>query len=146
MAKKGGKGKKGGKAKKKKAAKGGEDLSKPLLIYPAMLLKWGGKPDKLIERLLTPLQPKEGEAAPKEGMPIQGLNCVDEEYGWTILMWAVRAGYKSLVEVRKVAMMHHSFAGLQPANQALHAPSACVHLCCGECVCSACLMRVQTGQ
>jgi hypothetical protein len=24
----------------------------------------------------------------------QGLNCVDEEYGWSTLMWATRGGYK----------------------------------------------------
>eukprot|EP01045_Picozoa_sp_COSAG04_P028159 COSAG04_NODE_4303_length_2171_cov_1.612934_2_plen_164_part_00 len=52
-----------------------------------------------MQRLLAPMDPKdddEKEAGVK--LPPQGLDGVDEAYGWTALMWAARSGYKRHVE------------------------------------------------
>ena len=103
---KGGKGGKGGKAggKKKKAAplKPGErDPTKPLVIGARMLLKYcnTGDDQKLVRDLLAPLLPADpDEAEAGIRLDAQGIDAVDEEYGWSMLMWAARAGYKRHVE------------------------------------------------
>ena len=85
--------------KKKKAPKGGEDLSVPLEIGPLLLIKYCNGAEKMVQRLLAPMDPKdddEKEAGVK--LPPQGLDGVDEAYGWTALMWAARSGYKRHVE------------------------------------------------
>ena len=106
------KGKGKGKGKKKGGAKGGDDLSVPLDIGPRLLIKYCGcakcgelghqcrlGAEAMVTRLLTPMDPKdedEKEAGVK--LPPQGLDAVDETYGWSALMWSARAGYKRHVE------------------------------------------------
>jgi hypothetical protein len=97
---KGGKGKGKGGPKKKKAPplKPGErDPTKPLTIGARLLLKYNNSGDdqKLARDLLAPIKAEEEGDPDKDP---QGIDAADEDYGWSMLMWAARAGYKRHVE------------------------------------------------